>query len=87
MDMKEKRIPAGQFKQHCLALMDEVARTHRPVVITKRGRPIARLGPVESEQEIEQTILAHLRSGEAGMLVDEGTFLQPSSEIADWPET
>jgi prevent-host-death family protein len=87
MDTKEKQIPAGRFKQHCLAIIDEVAKTHRPIVISKRGKPMARLVPVESEQEIEQSILARLREGEGGMLVDEKTFLQPSSEIAGWPET
>jgi len=84
--MKEKQIPAGQFKQHCLAIIDQVARTHRPVVISKRGKPMARLVPVETDQEIEQSILARLRAGEGGMLVDEETFLQPSSEIAGWSE-
>jgi prevent-host-death family protein len=40
-------IPAGQFKNRCLKLMDEVQKTRQEVVITKRGRPIAKLVPVE----------------------------------------
>jgi prevent-host-death family protein len=87
MDINEKQIPAGMFKQHCLSIIDEVARTHRPVVISKRGKPMARLVPVETDQEIEHSILARLRAGEGGMLVDEKVFLQPSSDIAGWPET
>jgi len=39
-------IPAAIFKAECLKLMDEVARTGRPVVITKHGKPVAQLGPV-----------------------------------------
>jgi prevent-host-death family protein len=39
-------IPATVFKVDCLKLMDEVARTGRPVVITRRGRPVAQLAPV-----------------------------------------
>ena len=39
-------IPAAVFKAECLKLMDEVARTGRPVVITKHGRPVAQLVPV-----------------------------------------
>jgi prevent-host-death family protein len=39
-------IPAAVFKAECLRLMDEVARTGRPVVITKHGRPVAQLAPV-----------------------------------------
>ena len=38
-------IPAGKFKDVCLKLLDEVARTRTPIVITKRGKPIARLLP------------------------------------------
>jgi prevent-host-death family protein len=40
-------IPAGQFKARCLQLMDEVAQTGREVVITKRGRPVAKLVPFD----------------------------------------
>jgi prevent-host-death family protein len=41
-----KRIPAGKFKDTCLKTLDEVAETRTPVMITKRGRPIAKLVPV-----------------------------------------
>ena len=43
-----KTIPAGQFKAQCLQLMDEVNATGIPVVITKRGKPVARLVPVDT---------------------------------------
>lgn len=39
-------IAAGKFKAVCLKLMDQVSRTGEEVIITKRGRPIARLVPV-----------------------------------------
>ena len=38
-------IGAGKFKDVCLKLLDEVARTRTPIVITKRGRPVAQLIP------------------------------------------
>ena len=40
-----KTIGAGKFKNTCLKMLDEVAKTKSSVVITKRGRPIARLVP------------------------------------------
>jgi len=49
--MKTKTVPAGQFKVHCLALMDEVAAKRQAVVITKRGKPVAKLVPVEKEKD------------------------------------
>jgi prevent-host-death family protein len=48
MVMKVGTIPAGQFKAKCLKLMDEVQRTRRSIVITKRGKAIAQLGPVSA---------------------------------------
>ena len=44
---KERRVPAGKFKARCLALLDEVASTHTSVVVTKRGRPVARVVPFD----------------------------------------
>ena len=42
-------IAATDFKANCLRLMDEVARQRRPIIITKRGKPIAKLVKVEEE--------------------------------------
>jgi prevent-host-death family protein len=39
-------IAAGEFKAECLSLLDSVARTRRPLVITKRGKPVAQLVPM-----------------------------------------
>jgi prevent-host-death family protein len=45
-----KITPAGQFKARCLRVMDEVRSPDREsVVITKKGRPMARLVPVEGQ--------------------------------------
>jgi prevent-host-death family protein len=40
-----KTMPAGQFKARCLKVMDDVQSTREPVVITKNGRPVAKLVP------------------------------------------
>ena len=42
-----KKIAAGEFKVHCLAIMDEVQTKRESVVITKRGKPVAKLVPVD----------------------------------------
>jgi prevent-host-death family protein len=47
--MDIKHIAAADFKANCLRLMDEVAHERRPIIITKRGKPIAKLVPVEEE--------------------------------------
>ncbi|HTW32539.1 MAG TPA: type II toxin-antitoxin system Phd/YefM family antitoxin [Candidatus Sulfotelmatobacter sp.] len=49
--MKTKTIPAGQFKARCLAIMDEVQSKRQAIVITKRGKPVAKLVPVEQKKD------------------------------------
>jgi len=41
-----RTVGAAQFKARCLKLMDQVAATGNPVVITKHGKPVARLVPI-----------------------------------------
>jgi antitoxin (DNA-binding transcriptional repressor) of toxin-antitoxin stability system len=43
-----KTLAAGKFKDICLQTLDEVAAGRQPVVITKRGRPVAKLVPIAS---------------------------------------
>ncbi|MDI6774372.1 MAG: type II toxin-antitoxin system Phd/YefM family antitoxin [Verrucomicrobiota bacterium] len=45
-----KTMGAGAFKAHCLAVLDEVARQHGRVVITKRGKPVATLASYEGQE-------------------------------------
>ena len=44
-----KEVSAGQFKTHCLAIMEEVRVKREPILITKRGRPVAKLVPVKEK--------------------------------------
>jgi prevent-host-death family protein len=45
--MTMKTIPAAKFKAGCLKIMDDVKTRRESVLITKKGRPVARLVPVE----------------------------------------
>lgn len=42
-----KQIPAAKFKEQCLALLDEVDPAG--IVITKRGKPVAKLIPYATD--------------------------------------
>jgi prevent-host-death family protein len=55
--MSDKSIPAGEFKAKCLGLLDDVNRTGEPLVITKHGKPIARLIPIRpGVDEVRKTL-------------------------------
>ena len=71
MDMA-KRVGAAKFKAECLALLDHVAATGEEIVVTKRGKPVARVVPVEEPPPL---------LGSGRILVDEEELLAP---LNDW---
>jgi prevent-host-death family protein len=73
---KATSIPAGRFKAQCLKLMDEVRDHHREIVITKRGKPVAKLVPVEDKRP---DIFGYAK----GSLVILGDIVGPTGEIWD----
>lgn len=70
-------MPAGEFKAKCLKLMDRVQRTHEEVVITKFGKPVAKLVPA---QEVSSKPLFGFMKGEAAVL---GDIIAPTGEEWD----
>ena len=51
--MKARTIAAGEFKARCLQLMDDVNRDGVEVIITKRGRPVAKLVPFSAPAPVD----------------------------------
>lgn len=72
-----KTMPAGQFKARCLKVMDEVRSTREPVVITKKGRPVAKLVPGEGQPE---DVFGCMK-GEVEIL---GDIVSPAVPLEDW---
>lgn len=48
--MTMKEIAAAKFKEQCLAILDQVGEDG--IVITKRGRPVAKLIPIRAESAV-----------------------------------
>lgn len=72
-----KVMPAGQFKARCLKVMDEVRSTREPVVITKKGRPVAKLVPAEGQPE---DVFGCMK----GQLEIVGDIVAPAVPLEDW---
>jgi prevent-host-death family protein len=51
-----KTITASRFKAECLALLDEVADDGDSLIITKRGRPVAVVGPVQEPASLRGSV-------------------------------
>jgi prevent-host-death family protein len=72
-----KKMAAGAFKTNCLAIMDEVQAKHETVVITKHGKPVAKLVPVNAEADAIFNFLA-------GKGVIEGDVVSPVVSSDEW---
>jgi len=70
MVIKKRIVPAGEFKARCLALLDLVSETGEELVVTKRGKPVARVVPAEEPPSL------------SGSVVWEGDLIAPIDE--DW---
>lgn len=55
--MAGKTVGAAQFKAECLKLIDEMSRDRQPVIITKRGKPVAVLNPIAAEEKLHRDSL------------------------------
>ena len=72
-----KTMAAGVFKTKCLTVMDEVAKKREPVLITKKGKPVAQLVPVDSKDDP----LADFYFGKIKVL---GDIVSPIVPLEDW---
>jgi prevent-host-death family protein len=73
-----KKMAAGVFKAKCLAIMDEVQTKRVTVVITKRGKPVAKLVPVDSKEKDE--IFGFMRG--KGKIT--GDIVSPILTLEEW---
>jgi prevent-host-death family protein len=72
-----KEMPAGEFKAQCLAVMDRVQQTGEPVLITKHGKPVAKLVPAPRAPE---EIFGYM----AGKVKILGDIVGPITPLEDW---
>ena len=56
-----RTIAAGRFKDVCLKMLDEVAMTRSPVVITRRGKPVAQPAPYVTPDRVRSLAGSILR--------------------------
>lgn len=56
---RDRRVTATRFKAECLGLLDDVAASRRAIVVTKRGRPVARVVPLDGPvEDLRGSVLA-----------------------------
>jgi prevent-host-death family protein len=72
-----KTIAAGEFKARCLQVMEDVRTKRVPVLITKRGKPLAKLVPPDDKPP---EIFGCL----AGKIEILGDVVSPITPLEDW---
>lgn len=55
-----KTLSAGKFKDQCLRVMDRVAQTKDPVVVTKRGIPVVTVIPYTEQQPASRSLVGSI---------------------------
>ncbi len=76
-----KQVAAGEFKAKCLRLIDEVTETGQEVVITKRGRPMAKLVPLRDQRR--DVFFGRLK-GMVDIVGDPDELINPAFALEDW---
>ena len=74
-----EQIAISEFKAKCLAVLERVRKTRKPVCITRHGTPVAEVVPPSSVQE---------RSSWIGSMKDSveivGDIISPANEEKEW---
>ena len=72
-----KTMPAGVFKARCLAVMDEVQKKRETVLITKHGKPVAKLVPAGKDTDDIYNFFA-------GKIKVTGDIVGPILSLEEW---
>jgi prevent-host-death family protein len=73
-----KTVAAGVFKAKCLQLLDEVAETREPLIVTKFGKPVAQIVPLPARRELFGAL--------KGTVLWEGDIISPVEGVWDLDE-
>ncbi len=73
-----RMMKVSEFKAKCLGLVDDVANGGEAVIITKHGKPVARLMPVERPR------FENAYGAMKGQIKILGDIIAPASDAEDW---
>lgn len=72
-----KEVAISEFKAKCLALLDEVQKTKQPIIVTKRGKPVAEVVPAVPERKADWI------GSMAGKMAITGDIISPVIDLED----
>jgi prevent-host-death family protein len=69
--MDEMHVTVTQLEAELLAVLDAVATSGEPVVVTARGRPIARIVPLDDRASLSGSVAFHTSDDELAQPMNE----------------
>jgi len=78
-----RQMAAGEFKAKCLAIMDEVNKTGRPLLVTKRGEPSITVFPARNAKKKKDNFFGRLE-GIIEIVGDPDDLVKPVFPLEDW---
>jgi len=73
-----KEVAISEFKAKCLAILDEVQKTQQPILVTRRGKPVAEIGP--PPPKTDRAWIGSMK-GTSKIL---GDIISPANDESDW---
>lgn len=73
-----KEVAISEFKAKCLALLDQVQKTKKPIRVTRRGKPVAEVVP--PSQNSARDWIGSMK-GKSKIL---GDIISPATGESDW---
>jgi len=77
--MEQEAVPVSKFKATCLALLDKVKRTGKPILVTRKGEPLALVSP-PPEPARPASWLGTFQA--SGRIV--GDIVSPAADETEW---
>ncbi len=73
-----KEVQISTFKAQCLSLLDEVSRTKEGITVTRHGKPLVVINPIENNQPRKGFGIAK------GTIEIKGDIIEPVTDLSDW---
>jgi prevent-host-death family protein len=74
-----KEVAISEFKAKCLALLDQVQKTKKPILVTRFGKPIAEVGPPSQKENVASWV-----GSMKGTFEILGDIVSPAADEDEW---
>ena len=78
-----QHMAAGEFKAKCLKIMDEINKTGKSMIVTKRGVPVMKVVPIRNAKKKKDDFFGRLK-GIIEIVGDPDDLIKPVFRLEDY---